>query len=358
MVNKATVFVPFAKVEYDPTSGHAKVYGSVTDESLDLDGQITDLPWFRTQLPKWAEWSNIREMHGSSAVGVGLATEDTGNAIFLEAKIVDKEAAIKCNEGVYKGFSYGLKSTPGNPVKITKDPGAPNGRICGGELIEISVVDRPANPNSTFSVVKNAAVSEEETLLGSALSDLSEASGLIKNVLASTPRSAALPVQVRGMVLQLLKDLGYSAAADNDDKTAYKAVEHDADSADCMCAMCKGAKDDMEKTQLVELIKGLTVEERTELGFMATVASSTTAMQEELEALKATVTELGKRVQPGGPSMAPAIPVLPSTQGMAMLGEKAFYEKLASSDDLETSRFATLKVAELDKAIAASAAGG
>jgi hypothetical protein len=66
--------------------------------------------------------------------------------LHIAAKVVDDEAWEKVKEGVYKGFSIGGRVTQ-------RDPG--NRKIITGlELSEISLVDRPANPDAIIDLYK------------------------------------------------------------------------------------------------------------------------------------------------------------------------------------------------------------
>jgi hypothetical protein len=151
MLDKAEIFVPFAKSERQ-ADGSVVVYGKVTDATVDLDGQIADPTWSKAALGDWFERAaNIREMHQPSAVGKGLELTVDGDATYLKAKIVDPVAARKVTEGVYTGYSWGAK----RPI-VVPDPSkkAPGGIIKGGLIVEVSVVDQPANPSATFTLAK------------------------------------------------------------------------------------------------------------------------------------------------------------------------------------------------------------
>ncbi|MDI3341271.1 MAG: hypothetical protein QJR03_12150 [Sphaerobacter sp.] len=144
---QASIFAEIVKVDKEKRL----VTGYASTTALDLDGQRADAEWLKSAIPEWMTWGNIREMHGPSAVGVAEdATIDQKGAI-ITAKIVDDDAWKKVAEGVYKGFSIGVK----HPV-IVKDASAPNGLIKGGTIVEVSLVDRPANPECVLTVAKAA----------------------------------------------------------------------------------------------------------------------------------------------------------------------------------------------------------
>ena len=130
------------------------VSGYVSSGAMDVQGQIVDPAWLAGQLPPWmADYGNIREQHNPlRAVGKAKQLDlTTQPGPLLSVKIVDADAWEKVQEGVYNGFSVGIT----NPV-IVKDAVAPRGRIVGGQLIEVSIVDRPANDAARFVLAKAA----------------------------------------------------------------------------------------------------------------------------------------------------------------------------------------------------------
>jgi phage head maturation protease len=145
-------YIPFASKGDDSArivSGYCSGNGNV-----DLDDQIVDPTWLNAELPTWlASYGNIREQHNPSrAVGKAQSVDVTHpTGPYLTTKIVDDDAWKKVKEGVYNGFSVGIKGP-----KIAFDGTAKNGRIVGGRLIEVSIVDRPANDAAKFVVVKRA----------------------------------------------------------------------------------------------------------------------------------------------------------------------------------------------------------
>ena len=151
--------------------GHLRVKGLATDATLDLDEQICDPEWLKSAMPAWMEIGNIREMHQSKAVGKAMEMSATGNGGYVvEAKIVDKNAAQMVEEGIYTGFSVGIKG-----ARVIKDASAPGGRIVGGKIVEVSLVDRPANPSAVIEIAKSV---DGELVKGSAVTDLDKTSDL------------------------------------------------------------------------------------------------------------------------------------------------------------------------------------
>ncbi len=134
--------------------GDLIVVGTAASNRLDIDRQIADPSWLKSALPAWARWGNVREQHSKIAAGIGLELEETDATTgtwHLKSAVIDEGTARKVEKGVLKGYSIGIK----NPT-VVKDAQAPGGRITGGEIVEISLVDRPANPDCLVTVAKAA----------------------------------------------------------------------------------------------------------------------------------------------------------------------------------------------------------
>lgn len=129
--------------------GHLMVYGTASSPAVDLDEQIADPAWLKTAMPDWMRWANVREMHGPVAAGVGRELSEDGEKWQLKALVVDRNVAEKVEAKVYKGFSIGIK----NP-QVVRDKTARGGRIVGGTIIEVSLVDRPCNPEAVMGIAK------------------------------------------------------------------------------------------------------------------------------------------------------------------------------------------------------------
>lgn len=122
------------------------VWGYASTEAEDGQGEIVKREALAAALADYMRFANIREMHRNSAVGIAKEAELDDKGLYLGAKIVDDDAWAKVVEGVYKGFSIGGKIT-------ARDP-ADRKCITGVQLTEISVVDRPANPEAVFDCWK------------------------------------------------------------------------------------------------------------------------------------------------------------------------------------------------------------
>jgi len=201
--------------------GHLRVKGLATDATLDLDEQICDPEWLKSAMPAWMEIGNIREMHQSKAVGKAMEMSATGNGGYVvEAKIVDKNAAQMVEEGIYTGFSVGIKG-----ARVIKDASAPGGRIVGGKIVEVSLVDRPANPSAVIEIAKSV---DGELVKGSAVTDLDKTSDL---------NAEAIHHQVSGDADSAKPEVGDTAfqPCNNCGGTGFKSnvPENDIESVEC-----------------------------------------------------------------------------------------------------------------------------
>jgi HK97 family phage prohead protease len=136
------LFAPIAKID---ETQHL-VFGYASTEMLDSQGEIVRKEAIEAALPDYMRFANVREMHQPSAVGVTREAELDDKGLHLAAKIVDDEAWRKIVEGVYKGFSIGGRVT-------ARDAQAKH-VITGVDLLEISLVDRPANPEAVIELFK------------------------------------------------------------------------------------------------------------------------------------------------------------------------------------------------------------
>jgi hypothetical protein len=150
-MNTTTVYAEIVKAERN-ADGDLVVVGKATGPDLDLDQQICDAAWLGKAMPTWfSTGANIREQHSSIAAGVGTELEQSGDSWMVTSLVVDKGSAEKVEKKVLKGYSIGIS----NP-RVVKDAAAPGGRIVGGDIVEVSLVDRPCNPTAMLSLAKAA----------------------------------------------------------------------------------------------------------------------------------------------------------------------------------------------------------
>jgi hypothetical protein len=122
------------------------VEGYASTEAVDSDGEVVTKAAMRQAMDRYMSLpggGNLREMHQASAVGKVPIMKEDKKGFQIVAKVVDDNAWNKVKELVYTGFSIGGKKLmqKGNQIK---------------ELVlsEISLVDRPANPEAVFSLIK------------------------------------------------------------------------------------------------------------------------------------------------------------------------------------------------------------
>src|SRR6266478_1105973 len=123
--------------------GTVCVHGIVTSEAVDDQGEVIRADAMRAAIPDYMRFPALREMHQLSAAGTTLEAEvcEDGTTRIV-AHVVDPIAVAKVKNQVYRGFSIGGRVTQreaGNPKTITSLI-----------LNEISLVDRPANPEAIF----------------------------------------------------------------------------------------------------------------------------------------------------------------------------------------------------------------
>jgi hypothetical protein len=145
-----TSYFSIEKADRQP-DGTLMVYGKATDDSVDIDQQICDAAWLDRAMPAWFKsGGNIREQHSSIAAGVAKEYEAKADGHYIMAHVVDPVSVKKVDAGVLRGFSIGIKSP-----RVVRDQKAANGRIIDGQIVEVSLVDRPANPNCQLVLAKS-----------------------------------------------------------------------------------------------------------------------------------------------------------------------------------------------------------
>lgn len=150
----AKLYAEIAKMEAQD-DGTVKVWGYASSEAVDSDGEIIAAEAMKAAIPDYMKFGAVREMHGSNAAGTAIEinVEDDGRT-FFGAHIVDPVAVTKVKTGVYKGFSIGGSVTARDELNKSQ--------ITGLKLTEISLVDRPANPDAVFTCFKADKSKDEE----------------------------------------------------------------------------------------------------------------------------------------------------------------------------------------------------
>jgi hypothetical protein len=151
-VRKMRLYGAIQKVE-PQDDGTVRVHGIATSEAVDDQGEIVRAEAMRAAIPDYMCFPALREMHQLSAAGTTLEAEvwEDGTTRIV-AHVIDPVAVAKVKNRVYRGFSIGGRVTQrdrNNPKAIT-----------GLVLDEISLVDRPANPEAIFDCWK-AGIAKE-----------------------------------------------------------------------------------------------------------------------------------------------------------------------------------------------------
>ncbi len=127
--------------------GTIKVWGWASSGNVDSDGETITAQAMKNAVVDYMKFGAVREMHGNIAAGTAIEIDvkDDGKTWF-GAHIVDPIAVKKVLTGVYKGFSIG--------GRILKRDELNKSIIHAINLLEISLVDRPANPEALFELFK------------------------------------------------------------------------------------------------------------------------------------------------------------------------------------------------------------
>ena len=131
------------------SDGSLVVEGIASSETVDQQGEIVKADAMRAALPDFMKFANVREMHQPIAAGKALSVSvDDAGVTHIEAHVVDAGSVAKVEAGVLQGFSIGGSVPPGGRNKD-------NAKVIEAlKLTEISLVDRPANPDAVITLVK------------------------------------------------------------------------------------------------------------------------------------------------------------------------------------------------------------
>ena len=93
-------------------------------------------------------------MHSPKPAPAGKALElqELSDGHHVRAHILEPTAVKLCEHGVYTAFPVGIVKPD-----VRQDRLANGGRIVDGRIVEVSMVDAPANPNCRFTIAKAAA---------------------------------------------------------------------------------------------------------------------------------------------------------------------------------------------------------
>jgi hypothetical protein len=133
------------------------VWGRATDATLDHDLQIIDPSWSGPALKTWlSTGANVRMAHDARRpIGKGISAEtDNSGATWVKSAIADDQAKKFLRKKILTAYSVGVS----NPL-IKSDPSgrARNGIICGGQISELTICDRPSNPSCGVQLLTKSA---------------------------------------------------------------------------------------------------------------------------------------------------------------------------------------------------------
>ncbi|MCA1799834.1 MAG: XkdF-like putative serine protease domain-containing protein [Actinobacteria bacterium] len=157
--NKLNFGVMFSKIDVE----NRTVGGFATLDNIDAHGDVVEADGSRRAFSRFR--GGLREMHNaSSAVGTLVDFEalkryddkddKVYDGIYVHAKVSKgaQDTWEKVLDGTYKGFSIGGKIN--KRTSMYTDDGTEIGVISDYDLIELSLVDNPANPLATVMTVQ------------------------------------------------------------------------------------------------------------------------------------------------------------------------------------------------------------
>lgn len=143
-MNDFNFFLPISKVE-KADDGSRIVSGYASTPTKDLDGEVVSIDAIKAALPDYMVWRNIRSMHKPDPIGKAQEASVDATGLYVKSKIVAEDAIKLIDAGVLQAYSIGGRKLAKSGDTITEL-----------ELIEISLVDRPANPDCRVSINKAA----------------------------------------------------------------------------------------------------------------------------------------------------------------------------------------------------------
>lgn len=178
------------------------VHGVVAEERTDKTGKLkfdyaASKPHFeawiaeRLEASQGASQGNVREMHQPSAAGLvqDWTFDDAAREVRCVAKVVDPLAWLKCETGVYTGFSIG--GDYAGP--LWADPVEAGVKRFAAKPYEVSLVDNPQMWGTNFDFMNAAGVHETRQFRGGATT--MKAPEFVRGLVADGERRLA---QLRG----------------------------------------------------------------------------------------------------------------------------------------------------------------
>lgn len=201
IMDKFEKFVKITKIDKE----ERMVFGFASTDDLDSDGEVIKVSALEKALPSYMKFPTLREMHQPKAVGRTVSAQiksGVKNGLYIGAKVVSDEAWKMVKEGVYPAFSIG-----GNVLKRVDK------FIEELELVEISLVDVPANKSAVIELWKKDKAGSDVVITTAQKIELLEKMDFESNEVANALR--------RG-VIALMKNKELKKAEDQveEDQTA------------------------------------------------------------------------------------------------------------------------------------------
>lgn len=158
------IFLPLAKLHEEQQIIHARA----CVEEPDRTNEIVDYDLARQAFEKWSgevsavsggkSLGNVRVMHGKQVAGrvIDITYNDAERAIDVAIKVDDPAVWKMCKVGAYTGLSIG-----GAYGRKWQDPTHTHLTRYEPRIAELSIVDRPCQPGSTFRVLKADGMEED-----------------------------------------------------------------------------------------------------------------------------------------------------------------------------------------------------
>lgn len=238
--------------------GTLLVYGKATDDSVDIDQQICDAGWLEKAMPQWFKTGgNIREQHSNIAAGVAKELDSKKDGFYIRVLVVDPVSVKKVETGVLKGFSIGIRSP-----RIVRDNKAANGRIIDGQIVEVSLVDRPANPNAKLMLAKcdndqdlikvEEYVEETPTVKGETMEETLTEKAVAKPSKEEALKQLEEATKRLDEVTMMCKEHGYLDEEDDEEKRAYgESAEEESEEGEAG----SGAEHELEEAEGKKKVK-------------------------------------------------------------------------------------------------------
>jgi hypothetical protein len=159
-------FAPITRID----AAAREIEVTATSEALDAYGTVFDYAASKDAFQRWM--GNVREMHANVAVGKRMAVicDDAARQIRVRLKISRGAASTweKILDGTLCGASIGATNVVWRETRRTDGGGTPLAepvRVATAyDLVELSLVDNPANPDCVGIAVMRGLVADEEVL--------------------------------------------------------------------------------------------------------------------------------------------------------------------------------------------------